>query len=344
MTVSSTTSTEASTIASETIPMPALATTASHAPGAVLAGGRALTALVVVLGEDAEALAFTAAQIANAGLTATTADDPARLAETVAGSGTDVDVVLCRAALDITGLTTVIAALGTISTPRRVRTVVQIRPGRPEDRQTLLAAGADTVLVVPGDDAIVLRTIRVAAIDRGPPRAIGRYIGINRSAIGRLVSGIFEISTLTEAERLATLLASCHPDPERLVIGIWELLCNAIEHGNLEIDFATKRELLLSGRYEEEIERRLATQPFASRRVHVAFRRTRHQIRLRIIDAGKGFDHASAMSQGYPLDGPNGRGIAIASKLCFDRITYRGRGNTVEAISRCPDPTLNGPR
>ncbi|WP_407049767.1 ATP-binding protein [Methyloraptor flagellatus] len=340
MTVSTTISaTGSATPHSQTI-----AGTPSASPRTAEPRGQTLTALVVVLGEDAEALDFTAAQIVNAGLTASTVEDPGLLAETVAGSGTEIDVVLCRAPLDGAGLTAALIALGAISTPRRVRTVIEIRPERPENRQMLLAAGADTVLVVPGDDGIVLRTIRVAAIDRGPPRAIGRYIGINRSAIGRLVSGIFEISTLTEAERLATLLASCHPDPERLVIGIWELLCNAIEHGNLEIDFATKRELLLTGRYEEEIERRLATQPYAARRVHVAFRRTRHQVRLRIIDAGKGFDHASAMSQGYPLDGPNGRGIAIASKLCFDRITYRGRGNIVEAISRCPDPTLNGPR
>ena len=41
------------------------------------------------------------------------------------------------------------------------------------------------------------------------------------------------------------------------------------------------------------------------------------------------------------MDRPNGRGICIARKLCFDRVIYRGQGNIVEvvmAIDRDEDP------
>jgi len=167
-------------------------------------------------------------------------------------------------------------------------------------------------------------------------RAVKGHAAAREPAIGRLVSGIFEFRTLAEAEKLSTLLAANYPDPDRVAVGIWELLSNAVEHGNLAIDFAEKSRLLRSGTYHAEIERRLARPPFGERVARVEFRRSRTRIRLSIVDEGQGFDFRAYLDADMPLDAPNGRGIAIASRLSFDRLTYRGAGNRVDAISVLP--------
>ena len=167
-------------------------------------------------------------------------------------------------------------------------------------------------------------------------RATKDHAAAREPAIGRLVSGIFEFRTLAEAEKLSALLAANYPDPDRVAVGIWELLCNAVEHGNLAIDFAEKSRLLRSGTYHAEIEHRLATSPFGKRVARVEFRRNRTRIRLSVLDEGQGFDFRAYLDADMPLDAPNGRGIAIASRLSFDRLTYRGVGNRVDAISVLP--------
>jgi anti-sigma regulatory factor (Ser/Thr protein kinase) len=154
----------------------------------------------------------------------------------------------------------------------------------------------------------------------------------NKPAIGRLVSGVFEIRTLDEAEKLSTMLALHYPDQNRVAAGIWELLSNAVEHGNLGIDFDEKTRLLEAGRYHEEIHRRLDLAPWRDRIAVVAFRRTTRQIRLRVTDQGEGFDFDRFLTAEPPVDRPNGRGIAIAARLSFDRLTYRGCGTCVEAV------------
>jgi len=145
----------------------------------------------------------------------------------------------------------------------------------------------------------------------------------------------FEIRTMTEAVGLATLLAAAHPDPARVVMGLTELLVNAVEHGNLGITYHEKAELLDRGDLRAEIERRLALPDRASRRVKVTFRRAPDQLTTWIEDEGEGFDWRPYLDYDpeRALD-PNGHGIAIARGVCFDDVTYHGRGNVVAATVR----------
>jgi two-component system cell cycle response regulator len=162
--------------------------------------------------------------------------------------------------------------------------------------------------------------------------AIRDYIASHKSGIGRLVVGLFEIRTLEEAEKLSTMLANNYPVPERVSTGIWELISNAIEHGNLEIDCAEKAQLLHSGYFAEELTRRLALPRYAARVASVEFRRTKTMIRIRVSDQGPGFDFKKYLGATTLSDGPNGRGILIASKFSFDKVIYRGKGNIVDAL------------
>jgi anti-sigma regulatory factor (Ser/Thr protein kinase) len=152
-------------------------------------------------------------------------------------------------------------------------------------------------------------------------------------AVGRLVSARFEIRTLEQADKLSAMLASQYPVPERVLAGIWELLSNAVEHGNLEIEFEEKSKLMQSGGYPQEVARRLELPGLADRVVSVRFRRMMKSIRMRVCDEGPGFDFSRYIDA--PLsEGPNGRGILIATKFSFDKVAYRGRGNVVDAMVR----------
>jgi len=145
--------------------------------------------------------------------------------------------------------------------------------------------------------------------------------------------------TLHEATELANVLAAAYPEPERVVVGLTELLVNAVEHGNLGITYREKAALLESGQLQAEIERRLALPELATRRVKATLHRTDDAVVTTIEDEGEGFDWRpyDDYDPERALD-PNGHGIAIARGVSFDEVTYRGRGNVVVALVRLDVP------
>lgn len=144
--------------------------------------------------------------------------------------------------------------------------------------------------------------------------------------------GFFQLRTMAEASQLSERLAAHYPDPEVVVTGIWELLANAIEHGNLSIDYTQKKHLLEADKLHQEIETRLNSDEYGHRKVEVELTCKDECISLLIRDEGEGFDFDQYINGEAVLNALNGRGIAIAQKLCFDQLIYHGRGNVVEAI------------
>ncbi len=158
------------------------------------------------------------------------------------------------------------------------------------------------------------------------------------------IEASYDVRTLAEARDLANVLAAAHPDPDRVVIGMTELLVNAVEHGNLGITYQEKADLLDRGQFDTEIDRRLALPELASRRVRVTLRRDAETVETRIEDEGEGFDWRPYLDYDpeRALD-PNGHGIAIARGMSFDDVAYQGRGNVVVAMVRlgaAPSPPL----
>lgn len=154
------------------------------------------------------------------------------------------------------------------------------------------------------------------------------------SAIGLIMGGLFQVRTLTEARNLSTMLSLACPDPERIVVGLRELIVNAIEHGNLAITCEEKTALLLNGEWIAEVERRLMMPAYRDRRVMVQFRRETDRAIFQVRDEGVGFNFRDYLNfDPARLLAPNGRGIAMARSMSFDTLTYVGAGNDVIAIS-----------
>jgi anti-sigma regulatory factor (Ser/Thr protein kinase) len=159
---------------------------------------------------------------------------------------------------------------------------------------------------------------------------IKNYVSQSSSSFGRLVQGTFELRTHEEAERLSAMLALNTVIPERASVGFWELLSNAIEHGNLAIDMDLKTELLLQGTFEGEIALRHNLAEYRDRYVTVEFSAQPKKVFLKVMDQGEGFDYEKILTQEITHDRPNGRGIMLAQQFGFDQLEYLGKGNVVE--------------
>lgn len=137
-----------------------------------------------------------------------------------------------------------------------------------------------------------------------------------------------------EVPALAARLARFCANADLVALGLNELMLNAIEHGLLGIGFERKRKLIESGRWLVEVDRLEARHEGAMRSVVVLYRRINELICFTVRDPGEGFDCSAYMSISQARgSAPNGRGIAMARRLCFESLCYRNGGREVEALA-----------
>ncbi len=134
-----------------------------------------------------------------------------------------------------------------------------------------------------------------------------------------------------------SLVAHACPEPNRVAIGLTDLLFNAVEHGNLHISYAEKTELQETEEWETEIARRLSLPDFAHKQATITFHRSAERIEFTIIDQGSGFVWEQYLEMSPDLAfASHGRGIAMARALSFDTMEYRGVGNEIVCTINLP--------
>lgn len=195
-----------------------------------------------------------------------------------------------------------------------------------------IEAGVYYYLTKPYAPESLLAIVRAALADVVAREDASRRVRAQADALRLAVKAEFRFSSLEEACSLAALLAHLCPAPETAVLGLTELMMNAVEHGNLDISYDHKSLLRRENRWEEEIQRRSRLPEYQHRSVSVTAVRHPDAVEFVIIDQGAGFDWRKYMQ----LDperafDPNGRGIAMARMTSFDRLDYRGSGNEVVA-------------
>ncbi|MFQ5356724.1 MAG: hypothetical protein ACE5DY_09630 [Mariprofundaceae bacterium] len=92
--------------------------------------------------------------------------------------------------------------------------------------------------------------------------------------------GTFHFKTLEESNAFCSLLAQACPSPDNVIMGLSELFINAVEHGNLDIKYELKTELLNQETWHEEIARRLELEENKDKFVDVKFERDSEEIRF----------------------------------------------------------------
>ena len=196
-----------------------------------------------------------------------------------------------------------------------------------------VAAGAFYYLTKPVAQQTVCAVVKSAIENFITVTAKQREItSEQKQYIGLFQQVIFQFKTLQESRVLSPRIAELFPDPQRVLLGINELLINAVEHGNLGVSYEDKSKLLKDGCWESEIECRLGLPEYEDKTVLVQITRSTESISMVVIDQGNGFDWTKYLEisseRAFDL---HGRGIAMSKMISFDFISYHGGGNEVRA-------------
>lgn len=195
-----------------------------------------------------------------------------------------------------------------------------------------LEAGAHYYLTKPFEEDVLLSVVKTAARDRLRYKSIQASIDTDKGLMRLLKTASFEFRTIDEARSLAAFICNAYPEPQAVVMGLTELMVNAIEHGNLAVTYDEKSELNMQGTWIDEVERRLTLAEYSERRATINFQLNQSVIQITVKDQGDGFDWQTYMDfdPARAMDN-HGRGIAIANKMSFSSLEYIGCGNEVVA-------------
>lgn len=193
-----------------------------------------------------------------------------------------------------------------------------------------LDAGAYFYLIKPFEPKILLTIIGTAVGHYRDYLKMQESVRRAERPFAFLDHGTFRFRSLEDGQMLANFLARACPEPEKIVLGLQELLINAVEHGNLGITYSEKTQLLMSDCWHEEVARRLDSSDYRNRQVEIRFERRPDVISFTIQDEGKGFDWEKYLNlEVERAFDPHGRGIAMARLTSFGSIEYQGKGNIV---------------
>ncbi len=208
--------------------------------------------------------------------------------------------------------------------------IMQTAAASSKQIQEGIEAGVYYYLAKPYNESLLLSIVRAALKDSVGQMEMREQVQKQRRTLGLMEKGRFRFRTLEETNNLSYFIANCFPDPEHMVYGLNELMVNAVEHGNLGITYAEKMELVLSGKWQEEIENRLSQPEYKDKYAVLEYMANGQEIIVTIRDQGKGFawEEYLSLSANRAMD-PNGRGIAVAKMKSFPTLKYRGSGNEV---------------
>ncbi len=208
------------------------------------------------------------------------------------------------------------------------------------------------IVVALGPGEIERQLPRVLEIIRNNRRILfQRQIGTD---LVRDISGQFRLGNdPIEARCFSSLISNFLFNTNRigdrtrdaLNVAIYELLLNAIEHGNCGIGYEEKSRWLDSGRpIIELIEERRRAPEVAARSVTFEYNIAPEQSSFVITDEGRGFDWRTTRdaTRLVNLLKPHGRGILMA-RASADTLTYNDRGNQVrfEIAHRLDEASLS---
>jgi CheY-like chemotaxis protein len=285
---------------------------------------------ILVVDDEVLNLMLIGEYLKNAGLRIVTAKDGVEAWECLQNDAQGFDVVL----LDL-----MMPRMDGMEVLRRIKkhprlqvlpVILQTALASPEDIHQGIRAGAYYYLTKPFEKEMLRSVVSTAVQDHLRYRQIQEEIERTSRMFGLMRRAEFRFRTLNEGRELASLLANACPEPRKAVVGIAELLVNAVEHGNLGIGYREKGRLLESRELDAEIERRLALPENQSLHVDVNYERSAEDIRIHIVDRGEGFDWQSFSDvDASRVFDAHGRGIAVARIMSFDRVQFAGKGNEV---------------
>ncbi len=216
---------------------------------------------------------------------------------------------------------------------RRIPVIMQTGSDKPEQIREGIDAGVFYYLTKPVQIDVLRSVVNAALEDARQQRSLSAELQKHKASFYLIDSCKYVFRTLAEAEQLASFIANCFPDPNRVITGIAELLVNAVEHGSLGITYEEKTEIIKNGTWRQEIYRREAMPENMKKEVEVTYWKRADGYYMAVKDEGPGFDWREYIELSPARASDNhGRGIAQARMTSFDKLSYNEAGNKVTAF------------
>ncbi len=208
--------------------------------------------------------------------------------------------------------------------------IMQTAKASQADIKEGLDAGAHYYLTKPFGKDELLSIVKTAVADFKRYQKMRQSVLEANSALKMLQTASFRFSSRDDVQLLAPVVANATSDADRVIIGLIELMTNAVEHGNLALTYDDKTNMLAEGTWDEEVLQRLSDQEYKDRFAEITFVRRPDAVELEIKDQGNGFEWEKYLE--YDADRAfhsHGRGVMLAKEMSFDHLEYRGCGNHV---------------
>ncbi len=195
-----------------------------------------------------------------------------------------------------------------------------------------LRAGASNYLKKPIDFKDLLRILENTLFKRKHRERLD----IKRDVVTREEKTIVIGNTISDVWGVVNqIILNIHSETphgilEGLRAGLYEIIINAIEHGNLGITYEQKTEALARSAYLEIIEEKARAAEEAGKKVTIHSKYDKERLSVEIRDDGAGFNIHDLPDVLHPemIMSAHGRGILLTN-LYFDKVLYREPGNTV---------------
>jgi CheY-like chemotaxis protein/anti-sigma regulatory factor (Ser/Thr protein kinase) len=292
---------------------------------------RPLTILAV--DDDRMERMFLERQIGDSGHKLLQAEQGVEALEILKKNKGGIDVVIMDRLMPMMDGITAVRRMKEDAELRKIPVIMVTGAGGEKEMQEGLEAGVFYYLQKPVNEDMLQSVLLAATREAEQKRSLSEELRRHRASFDLIHTVKFQFRTIDEAEDLAAFVAHCFPDPERVLTGLAELMINAIEHGNLEIGYEGKSQLLEQGTWKEEIARRLEDEKYWHRKAEAVLTRKEDGIYFIVTDEGNGFNWRKYMMIDPSRAGDNhGRGIAQANAVSFDKLAYNAKGNQVVAF------------
>lgn len=124
-----------------------------------------------------------------------------------------------------------------------------------------------------------------------------------------------------------------HNEKDLFAAALYEVIMNAIEHGNLSVLYETKKKWLKKNIYHKKLEELLKTEKAKNTHVEITLQIDDENITISVKDQGAGFNPKQEAKKinndGFARE--NGRGIVMI-KSYFDDVKFNKKGNVITLI------------
>ena len=224
---------------------------------------------------------------------------------------------------------------------KQLPVIIQTAAASAKDVKEGIEAGAFYYLTKPFDPEVLLAIVNSAILDSENLRATTESKQRDDRLFSLVKSIELEFRSISDAQNVAGKVSNIYPEPDRVILGLSELLINAVEHGNLGITYEEKSGLLRNNTWSEEINHRLQSVEYKDRFATLKLEKYTNEIIVYVNDMGSGFDWKDFLDMDTERAyDSHGRGIAMASLMSFDTLEFLGCGNTVRCVVKISDDSV----